>query len=290
MYKGKHVREFAHRTALRLTGVAAAAVLASGLGIAASGTAMADPAGVGVVQNPAGEAGYFANDNGQTRFRDVRAQLNVTNQLKFLSGVTQNPGAAGVELCDPNSGYAAQLGVEWVPTSPTTGSFQVKYGLGSLGNAADPCIQNGLVTNPTPQQLLSNFTINAGDHLQFEIYYSPTGRHHTITLNVCDTTQDVCRQAQQHVSAKNFYEAGIGVVTQQVGLTAPALNGLVSFTNCSFNYYSSTTNFNRIFVPAHWNLKRSDFVNSSSQVVMSSNGSLDGGGHAFNMFEGSTSA
>lgn len=264
---------------------AAAAVLASGLGVVASGAAKADPAGVGVVQNPAGEAGYYANDNGQTRFRDVRAQLNVTNQIKNLNGSGTNLGGVGVELCDPNSGYAAQLGVQWNGTA-----FVVQYGHGNLGDMADPCIQSGLVSSPTP---LSPLAIHpaTGDHLQFEIFYQPAGRHHFIVFNVCDTTQDVCRQAQIRVSAKNFYEAGIGVVSNSgVQLTAPALNSLVSLTNCAFNYYSSTRNFNSIYVRGHWPLKRSDWVNGSAQVIMSSNGSLDGGGHGFAMFNGSTSA
>lgn len=265
--------------------LAAVAAAAAGTAFAAATPAHADPAGVPVVQNAAGEAGYFANDNGQTRFRDVRAQVNVTNQIKNLNGAVNNLGGVGVELCDPNSGYAAQLGVQWNGTG-----FVVQYGHGLLGNMADPCIQSGLVSNPTP---LSPLAIHpaTGDHLQFEIYYSPTGKHHTITFNVCDTTQDVCRQAQIHVSAKNFYEAGIGVVSNSgVILTAPALNPLVSFTNCAFNYYSSTKNWNSIFVPAHWKLDRSDWVNSSSQVIMSSNGSLDPGGHAFTMSNGSTSS
>jgi len=260
------------------------AVLAAGITAAAVQPAKADPSGVGVTQNAAGEAGYYANDNGQTRFRDVRAQLNVTNQIKNLNGSAVNLGGVGVELCDPNIGYAAQLGVQWNGTA-----FVVQYGHGNLGNMADPCIQSGLVSNPTPLSPLAIHPVT-GDHLQFEIFYQPTGRHHFISFKVCDTTQDVCRQAEVHVSAKNFYEAGIGVVSNSgVQLTAPALNPLVAFTNCSFNYYSSTKNFNSIFEQAHWELKRSDWVNSSSQVIMSSNGSLDAAGHAFAMFNGSTS-
>jgi hypothetical protein len=267
----------------RIALLAIPAVVAGALAFAAA-PAHADPAGVPVVQNAAGEAGYFANDNGQTRFRDVRAQVDVTNQIKNLNGAVNNLGGVGVELCDPNTGYAAQLGVQWNGTA-----FVVQYGHGNLGNMSDPCIQSGLVSNPTP---LSPLAIHpaTGDHLQFEIFYQPVGHHHFIIFNVCDTTQDVCRQAQIHVQAQNFYEAGVGVVSNSgVVLTAPALNQLVSFSNCAFNYYSSTHNFNSIFVPAHWKLDRSDWDNSSSQVIMSSNGSLDAGGHGFTMFNGSTS-
>lgn len=268
----------------RLMIAATAAILGTGLALGASLTAHADPAGVGVSQNSAGEAGYYANDNGQTRFRDVRAQLNVTNQIKNLNGSVNNLGGVGVELCDPNNGNSAQLGVQWNGTA-----FVVQWGWGALGNMSDPCIQSGLVSNPTPLSPLAIHPVT-GDHLQFEIFYQPVGHHHFIIFNVCDTTQDVCRQAQIHVQAQNFYEAGVGVVSNNaVQLTAPALNQLVSFTNCAFNYYSSRTNFSSIFVPAHWELKRADWVNSSDQVIMSSNGSLDGGGHSFTMFNGSTS-
>jgi hypothetical protein len=267
----------------------ASITLAAGLALGMAGAAHADPAGVGVVHNTQGEAGYFANDNGHTRFRDVQAQVGVTNGIKFLNGANaQNPGALGVELCDPNTGYAAQLGVMW-DTSVTPARFVIKYGHGFLGNTtfADQCIQSGLISNPTP---LAPVALNpvAGDQLKFEIYYNPTSRW--FSLNACDLTQDVCRQAHWNDGWKNLYEFGIGAVTQQTALTAPASNFLALFSHTAANYYSSTTFWNSIFVPEHWTLKRSDFVNSSDQVVMSSNGSLDAGGHTFSLFNGSTSA
>src|SRR6185437_9660822 len=80
-----------------------------GLGIAASPANAVT--GIGVSSNTAGVAGYYANDNGHTRFRDVQADTTVTPQIKNLNGTSN--GALGVELCDPNSGYAAQLGVWW---------------------------------------------------------------------------------------------------------------------------------------------------------------------------------
>lgn len=263
-----------------------ALVVAAGV-VAAAGTAKADPSGVGVIQNTQGESGYYANDNGQTRFRYVQAATTVTNQVKNLDGTTTNLGAVGVELCDPNTDYSIQVGVLWTGTQ-----FQVQYGHGLLGapiGGNDPCVQSGLVNGATSHlAFLNGFTPVTGDHVTFAIYYDP--HSHWITVNSCDTTQDSCRQAHFNDGYKNLYEFGIGAVTQQVNLTAPALNSLVSFTNCQANYYSSTRGWNSIFVPAHWNLKRSDFVNSSDQVVMSSNGSLDGGGHSFSLFNGSTSA
>lgn len=289
MYRARH----AGRTGLarRIAGAVLAVGLAGTATTLATGAAFADPAGVGVVQNTAGEAGYFANDNGQTRFRDVQADLVVTNQLKNLNGESATSvGAAGVELCDPNSGRAAQLGVYW-DKSTTPNRFRVAYATGSFSTATvDPCIQSGLV-NPVPTNfLLDLLTISAGDHLHFEIYWQPTGHTHFFTFKVCDVTQDVCRQAHVGTGFLNLYEAGVGVVTQQNTLTAPAINSLVNFSGTKFNYYSSTKAWNSINVPSHWQLKRSDFVNGSDQVVMSSDGGLNGAGTAFPMFNGSTSA
>ena len=263
--------------------LAAPALVAGALALVAP-AAHANPAGVSVVQNTKGEAGYFAKDNGQTRFRYVQAQVGVTNQLKNLDGAG-GLGGAGVELCDPNTGYSIQLGVQWTGTR-----FQVSYGNGLLGDlsGSDPCIMSGLVSGPTP---LSPIALNpvAGDQLTFAIYYNPST--HWVTVNSCDVTQDnTCRQAHFYVGWKNFYEFGIGVVSNGPFLTAPANNFLAAFSHTAANYYSATHGWNSIYVPGHWTLRQADWVNLSSQVVMSSNGSLDAGGHAFTLFNGSTSA
>lgn len=254
----------------------------SGLALAAP-AASADPVGVGVVHNVKGEAGYYANDNGHTRFRDVQAQVGVTNGIKNLDGAG-GLGGLGVELCDPNTGYSVQLGVQW------NGSrFVVQYGHGVLGDlsGSDPCIMSGLVSGPTT---LAPVALNpaVGDQLSFEIYYNPTS--HWITVNACNLTTDNCRQAHFNDGFKNLYEFGIGAVSNGPSLTAPANNFLASFSHTAANYYSSNHFWGSINVPAHWNLKRSDWVNGSDQVVMSSNGSLDSGGHMFSLFNGSTSA
>jgi hypothetical protein len=245
--------------------------------------AHANPAGVGIVQNLKGEAGYFAKDNGMTRFRDVQTRLVVTNQLKNLDGAG-GLGGAGVELCDPNTGYSVQLGVQW------TGSrYQISYGRGILGDlsGSDPCIMSGLVSGPTPLSPIA-LNPNVGDQLKFEIFYNP--KTHWVTVNACDVTQDMtCRQAHFYVGYKNFYEFGIGVVSNGPILTAPANNPLVRFTNSAANYYSSTHFWNSIYVPGHWSLRQSDWVNGSFQPIMSTNQSLDAGGHTFLISNGSTS-
>jgi hypothetical protein len=266
-------------------GLASLGLVAGAIAIGAPG-ASADPVGVGVVHNTQGEAGYYANSNGQTRFRYVQTQVGVTNGIKNLNGSPSNPGALGVELCNPNTDYSIQLGVLWNGTS-----FEIQYGHGNLGapiGGNDPCIQSGLVNGPGGHLHFPNgFTPVTGDQLTFAIYYNP--HSHWVTLGTCDLTQDVCRNTSFNDGFQNLYEFGIGAVSNANSLTAPASNFLAAFSHTAANYYSSTHGWNSIFVPAHWNLKRSDFVNGSDQVIMSSNGSLDAGGHTFNLFNGSTS-
>lgn len=272
------------RKYFRRFGLAAAAAVL-GLGAVAywAGGAQAQPAGIGITDNTAGVAGYYVNDNGHTRIRDVQADATVVPQIKFLNG-PGGQGAVGVELCDPNSGFAAQLGVWW---NAGLSRYQVVYATGTLNLAlADPCIMTGLIT-PTPQQLLSTFTIGQGDHLHFEIFYNRLS--HWLHFNTCDFTLDVCRQAAVHVGFRQFFEAGIGAVSNAQMLTAPANIFLDSLTSTRFNYYSSTRQWNSIYVPAHWQLKEARWVNASSQVVMSPDESLNAAGNAFSLFEGSTS-
>ena len=251
----------------RFAPLAAGAILTAGLALSGAATAHADPAGVGIVHNTQGEAGYYANSNGQTRFRDVQTRVGVTNGIKQLNGsLASNPGALGVELCDPNTDYSVQVGVLW-----TGSQFEVQYGHGFLGvpiGGNDPCIQSGLVNGMTGHlHFLNGFTPLTGDQLRFEIYYDP--HSHWINVAACDLTQDVCRNAHFNDGYKNLYEFGIGAVSNANVLTAPAGNFLASFSHTAANYYSSTRSWGSVFVPGHWNLKRADFVNGSDQVVMS---------------------
>lgn len=261
-----------------------ASVLTIGLGVVgfASSAAQANPVHVGIVQNLKGESGYAANDNGHTRFRYVQAQIGVTSQLKNLDG-PGGLGGAGVELCDPNTGYSVQLGIQWTGTR-----FVVQYGHGVLGDLAgsDPCIMSGLVSGPTPLSPIA-LNPNVGDQVTFNIYYNP--HSHWTTVNSCDVTQDVCRQTSFNDGYKQFWEFGIGVVSNGPILTAPANNPLAHFSHLAANYYSATHGWNSIYVPGHWNLRQVDWVNSSSQVIMSPNATLDNGGHGFSMLNGSTS-
>ena len=270
----------------KFAAVSLALLAVGGLGFAASPANAVT--GIGVSANMAGESGYYVNDNGHTRIRDAQSTVTVTSQIKNLNGDTSaNPGALGNELCDPNTGYAAQIGVWW---DSAASKFKVSYGTGPLALANDPCIMSGFALPLTSApQLLSFSNINVGDVIHLDVFFQPSGYLHYIKFNACDITQDICRQAKVFTGWHDFYEAGIGAVTNETHLTAPANNLLDTFTQTSFNYYSSTSAINSI-LSWHWELKEANFINSSSQVTMSPNDSLTPDGKAFNLFEGSTSA
>ena len=273
----------------RYFALAGAVAVAGGLGLAAP-AAHADPAGVPVVQNSAGAAGYSVNDNGATRIRNAQSTVTVTPQLKNLNGsLVTNPGAVGNELCDPNTGYAVQLGVLW-DTNETPNAFEVEYGYGTLPASSDPCIQSGLLTGITGHIHFMNApAIHQGDVIHLDLFFNAQGSFHYTKFAFCDITQNFCRQVKLFLGWHDFYEAGIGAISNANVLTAPAANFLDTFSQLSFNYYSATHGWGSIYVPAHWQLQRDEFINSSSQVVMSSNGSLNGAGTQFTLFEGSTS-
>jgi hypothetical protein len=268
----------------RFAGLAAAGILAVSGAAAWAGTALADPPGIGVVANHSGEAGYFVNSNNHTRIRDAQATITANGHVVNLNGTGNNDGGLGPELCDPNTGYADQLGLLW-----DGGAFQVEYGYGTLAANNDPCIQSGLLQGLTSHLHLMNIpAVGLNDVLHFDLFFQPAGKIHYTTFGVCDLTADWCRVAKVFNGWHDFYEAGIGAVSNQATLTAPADNPLDGFSALSFNYYSSTRPINSI-VSWHWELKRADWVNTSAQPIMSSNGTLDPAGTSYQLSDGSTS-
>lgn len=274
----------------KLAAVAAAALVTGGLAFAA---ALPASASIPQINNThVGEAGYYVNDNGQTRIRDVQATTVVQNTFKHLNGDgSEGPGGIGVELCNDNTNFAAQLGIQW---SDSAQQFQIAYNWGTLvdpsASIQDPCAQDGLLNGGVGIQFPHPIVPNVGDTLKFEIFYQPAGHHHYFQFKVTDVTQNRTEVQQISTAPQNLYEAGIGVLTNETHLTGGAVNLLNSFSGTSFNYYTSTHAFNSISVPAHWDLEQAQFVNSSSQVTLSPNSSLNPQGTAFSLFEGSTSA
>ena len=298
---------------MRVLALAVAGTATLGLGIAAAAAAQAATPVVPVTNIPAstalgGESGYYAVDNGHTRFRYVTATLDASTALVDLNGATSASGAVGVELCDPNTGYAFQLGVDAVPgATPGTTDYAVAAGYGTLtGTFEDDCIQGGLLspTFPTSTTWTTTGTattaliagqgtsqpIATGDPLDLSIYYNPNAKHKTVEFSVCDANQTWgCRNPSTKTGARNIYEFGVGGLTNAAGLTSPPLNLLTQFTSAAANYYSSNRGFGSIDVPGHWSLRQGVLVNASSQPIMSPDSSLSSSGSEFDLYEGSTS-
>ena len=130
------------------------AVAATALAVIAAGALFLANAGAAVlppVQNTAGEAGYYVQHWNNWHIRDAHATFAVTGAMMHLNGAAGSfPGAVGVELCDPDDGYSAQLGVTFVG-----GQFEILAAHGNLDTATlpgnDPCVQNGvIVTKDSP--------------------------------------------------------------------------------------------------------------------------------------------
>lgn len=269
---------------------AAVAVTIMGGSAALASAASAATASIGVTQNTSGEAGYYVNDNGNWHIRDAHAAFTVTAAMKSTTDESTVNNAVGAELCDPNSGDAAQIGLLW--EGPVTG-FELAAQTGNLvPTTQDPCIQDGVITS-TPDHVLigggDGWTIRVGDQVSVDVFYNPATsgrfRSHVIQYTACDVTQDVCRQAFDRVRVENFFEAGIGVLnTDAPLLTAPALNPLVSFTAATFTNYLGTVHG---VLQGGWELKEAVTVNGASQPTLQPSAPS---GSAFSVAEGSASA
>lgn len=291
-------------TALLLGGVGLAGAMASSASAAVAGVPVVN------VQN-SGEAGYMGADDGHTHYRFVQGQFTASQALVNLNGdATHGPGAVGVELCNENTNEAAQVGLWWNPAANSgQGGYQVSYDLGLLAGANDDnCIQSGFI-NPnigSAPQLLAHMTIHTGDQILLAVYYDPTagtctpglpdarslGSHgHELQFQATDLSQvNEHRSYTTCVPATSFTEFGNGAVTNNVNLTAPALNLLQSTANDKVNFYSATKasypiSQQKAFY-GYGGLTEVQFVNSSGQTLLSPNGSLTGA--SFSLFEGST--
>lgn len=273
--------------------------------------AMASQASIGVTTNTAGASGYYGADDGHTHYRFVQTHVQAEPTLNNLNGSNSstNPGAVGVELCDPNSGFAAQTGL-----IDNNGTYEVLWAYGNLHTNLDPCVQSGLVQ---PTVSLANCplgssntiggvtcgafnlgTIASGDHVYLGVYYSPGGKFfHRLSFGDCVQETGICRQSWSNLTtAQYFWEFGIGALTQSTTLTAPALNQLETFSSNDVTCYSckSQVPIGEVqTVSGIGGLTEANFINSSSQVVMSPNGSLapyPSKADTFTLSEGSTSA
>ena len=265
-----------------MAAVAAAAVLPLAAAVPAS-------AGLNphITQDRNGEAGYYVADSGGWRIRDAHYSIVVTQAMRDLNGT--HHGGVGAQLCDPNTSTAGQLGLVW---NAVTGKFEVHYDFGQFAHparlSADECIINGLVTEDPSRapQLLSEVSIHGGDHLTFDVYYSPSGGY--LQFTATDVTQNVTRQAilpAWEVGPQNFYEAGVGVFDGNLpALTPPAVNIVVPGLDASFNSYSATSGHDSVI--GGWETKQAETVNGGGQVILTPASSLGVGGNSFKVFEG----
>jgi hypothetical protein len=286
------------RTARNILAAAgSAAILAGGMALAGAGAASAASLptcpGSHCMSNPIGAAGYQGTDDNHTHYRYVQTVTTATPQLVNLNGdKATSPGAVGVELCDPNTGFAAQLGLIYVG-----GTYQVIGLTGYFSSAADPCIQNGFLSYVQHVRFpLGLNGVSTGDQLQLAIWYAPWGRHfHQLSFGVCDITSGVCRQAYTGTRyTQEFWEFGIGAAATSQTLTAPADNAMDTFSSNMVTCYSCShmvpiTSVSPVNPYGIGGLTEAQFVNSSSQVTMSPNNSLSSG-NSFTVYNGSTSA
>lgn len=287
------------RFALALAGAGAASALIFAPALAASAAPAVTSASVPVTNNTAGESGYYANEDNATRFRYTQTTVTAQASLKNLNGLMPgSPGAVGTELCDPNTGYAMQVGLWWNGTK-----YVVSYGTGKFATNTflDQCIQSEFVQNPLPSAptLLTNLSINAGDQIALALYFDPRSHFgvHNVSISACDLTQSICRQyaGTFYTGSATMWEFGTGAVTNQPMLTAPAAIPLETFTNSRVTSYLDKP-YATVPVGAVRPLAEANFVNGSGQTVMSPNGSLSpviagsgAAGSSFELFEGSTS-
>jgi hypothetical protein len=289
------------RTARNILAAAgSAAILAGGMALAGAGAASAatlpNCPTTHCSNDTAGMAGYYGADDNHTHYRYVQTVTTAAPQLVNLNG-NYNPnaqGAVGVELCDPNIGFAAQLSLANTPAG-----YQVRYRVGFfIAPKADPCIQTGL-TQFTFQSgnVLGLNGVSTGDQVELAIWYDPntSGHHfHQLSFGACDITAGVCRQAYSgsHFNL-NFWEFGIGAITHSSTLTAPADNALDTFSSNMVTCYSCShmvpiTAVSPVNPFGIGGLTESQFLNSSSQVTMSPNNSLSASDD-FTVYNGSTS-
>jgi len=281
-----------------LAAAGTAAVLAGGMALAgapaASALSLPLCPGTHCSTNAVGLAGYYGADDNHTHYRYVQTVTTAAPTLIALQGVhaaKTSIAGVGVELCDPNIGFAAQLGVANIG-----GTWVVAYLAGFYKAAADPCVQNGLINGVVFQAgtPLGLNTISTNDQLALAIWYAPAGPFfHHLSFSVCDITAGVCRQAYTTGPFNlNFWEFGIGAAANKVSLTAPANNLLDSFSSNEVTCYScsgavpitAVTPVNPFGIGG---LTQAQFANVSSQIVMSPNNSLTAG-NVFSVSNGST--
>jgi hypothetical protein len=142
---------------IALAGATAVALTLGGAGIASASLAPQYQV------NAKGTAGYY--DVAGLSVHDIGATITGNPAALNIGGV--GTGGIGTQLCDPNNGFALQLG-----ETSNGSTMSVEYQDGVLAGAAkDACVGNGVL--PDPHILNANLTgLTVTDAIQTYIRYS----------------------------------------------------------------------------------------------------------------------
>ena len=231
----------------RVLATAGVATLALAGGLAFAGTASANT----ITNTNSGEAGYLLANDGHTHYRFISTRVEAGPNLATLNDTgNTSDGAEGVELCDPNTGFAAQVGLFWNGTN-----YEAAYAYGVLPQPTtgpyDPCAQSGLLADlpaGTPSVGTSDVTfgkasvdVATGQTVQVSVYYNPKGSHsHQLQFSILNVTTGWVRNPTYSIPAQEFWEAGAGAFTPNVQTNAFSAINPLTFTNTIANFYSST--------------------------------------------------
>ena len=218
---------------------APAAVCAMALASAPAASASVIP-GV-VTSDHAGIAGYYANNDGQTRIRDAKATFTVTAEMEQLATTAVGTGPVGVDLCNPNNGAALAAALAY---STADSAFEFRWADGTVTGAPDACVDGLAGLEPgsefTGNVNHLNLAVAVGDTVSVEVYYNPW--NHDVTATACDITQDACSQHHLYPGAENWREAGVGVIDNNNACLVPpaTANEAVAFSFARFTRYTAT--------------------------------------------------
>lgn len=169
---------------------------AAALAVSSAGATILPP-----VQNTTGEAGYYVQHFNNWHIRDSHATFKVTAAMEALNHSATFPGAVGVELCDPDNGYSAQLGVTFIGNQ-----FEILAAHGNLDTTTtgnDPCTQNGVIVTSdtsagTAVQLAGAVTYKSDN----DAIWTPTAVPTNIGVVVGDPTTWVVPNNRNQPSAE----------------------------------------------------------------------------------------
>ena len=203
----------------KLIGRVAMGVIAAGSAAALAFTGLSSAASVQTTTN--GEAGYYVFS--ATGYAAVTSVLTTTPESENMVPGT-GADAAGIQLCDNNTGVAAQLGL----IRNADGTFSVRYALGLLaGTVTDPCVGDGvlssssalataalgaipvkhqvwLLVRPGPRQSRTVQVCKVHHHWVWQYWYTGHGVKHVKHYHWVDHPTRVCVSVHHYYGSIQF--------------------------------------------------------------------------------------